>query len=1050
MNPEPNPTESKKPRQILVAGDICLDVVGVPQPPQGDSECAVEENWRLTGEVRTHLLPGGAMLLAEFVRSAIHAGLISDAVRAAVAGKKDAEEIRRATVDARRDCASPGLQVVRGPMPVRPDSLVAPKGAKAELSTVEFLEIAERLTPRDVVHSLLAAKPFPVTPEEKKKKVLRVEKCHGFSGPDCGEPTLVVVYPAGDPADVVVLDDTGNRFRKGSALNAWPREIVEPGARKPLIVYKLHRPLPAAKCPNALWELVTNLHARNRVVVVAVEDLRKAGAPISLGLSWERTALDVVWHLMNNEAFAQLRDCPRLIVRLGLEGAVVWQRRAIQPMTEAETQEAQKLAEKAGKKTCEPRPEWEYNAWLVYDPTGIEGSLAAATPGSMVACGSAFTAAMATHLSGLPTAAFEALRDGGPVWEKRDEEATTEIQHQFMEAVEAGLHAARRILARGFGDPKGKPSYPGPEIFELTGGNLKYARHEIPIIPDASTPDRGYWRLLESLFDNRTALLHTAVANVAVGKKVKSEPLPWKKAELTQLNAIRDEEARKKMDTAHAAWLLEAAPKASYGKLLTYDRREIEQYRSLYTLLRDYLQNPNPERPLSFAVFGPPGAGKSFGVNDVAASLKGQIGCKEVESITFNLSLYQSADDLAAAFHLVRDKALEGKVPLVFFDEFDTALKDKNLGWLRCFLAPMQDGKFLDRGSEHPIGPAIFVFAGGTCGTFKEFNSHANMTIEEFKGAKGPDFLSRLRATLDIPSLNLPIAAEPALEDPANPKRLIQPPGTFNAYGPTEDFPSTPSILLRRANILAFNLKKKAPGLEQTNGSLHVDAAILRTLLLLPEFNHGNRSFEAILDMSHLAGADHFTAALLPAPAQLPLHANAEHFLQLLAVEFPMSAREREWLGKDIHASYVAQRKAGPPPAPDDESLKDWDDLADYLKESSRQQADDYANKLRTVGLWFRKLRPGQSASPLDPDVLEKTIEILAKREHDRFVAERRRKGWAAAPTTAKTSRDNYRLLHNCLFHWAELDEPTKDLDRTPMRSIPEILAKIDYEVYRP
>jgi hypothetical protein len=299
--------------------------------------------------------------------------------------------------------------------------------------------------------------------------------------------------------------------------------------------------------------------------------------------------------------------------------------------------------------------------------------------------------------------------------------------------------------------------------------------------------------------------------------------------------------------------------------------------------------------------------------------------------------------------------------------------------------------------------------------------------------------------------LNLPIAAEPELEEPANPKsRLIQPSGTFDPYGPTEDFPSTPSILLRRANILAFNLKKKAPGLERADGTLNVAPSILRALLMLPEFNHGNRSFEAILDMSHLAGADHFTPALLPAPAQLPLHANLDHFLQLLAVEFPLSTREREQLGKDIHASYVLQRNAGPPPNPEEESLKDWDELPDYLKESSRQQADDYANKLRSVGLWFRKLRPGQSASPIDPDVVGKTIEILAKREHDRFVAERRRKGWAAAPSMAKTSRDNYRLLHNCLFRWAELDEPTKDLDRVPMRSISQILANIDYEVYKP
>ena len=128
---------------------------------------------------------------------------------------------------------------------------------------------------------------------------------------------------------MLLLDDTGNRFRKGDAGNAWPNQVSNSPTSKPLIFYKLHRPLPTSKCPNALWAAVASNHPRNRVVVVAVEDLRKAGAPISLGLSWERTALDVIWHLLNNEAFTELRDCPRLVVRLG-QGDVVIRRRFTQ------------------------------------------------------------------------------------------------------------------------------------------------------------------------------------------------------------------------------------------------------------------------------------------------------------------------------------------------------------------------------------------------------------------------------------------------------------------------------------------------------------------------------------------------------------------------------------------------------------------------------------------------------------------------------------------------------------------------------------------------
>ena len=53
-------------------------------------------------------------------------------------------------------------------------------------------------------------------------------------------------------------------------------------------------------------------------------------------------------------------------------------------------------------------------------------------------------------------------------------------------------------------------------------------------------------------------------------------------------------------------------------------------------------------------------------------------------------------------------------MPLVFWDEFDTALGGRELGWMASFLAPMQDGQFNEGGTVRPIGPAVFVFAGGT------------------------------------------------------------------------------------------------------------------------------------------------------------------------------------------------------------------------------------------------------------------------------------------------------------------------------------------------
>ena len=163
---------------------------------------------------------------------------------------------------------------------------------------------------------------------------------------------------------------------------------------------------------------------------------------------------------------------------------------------------------------------------------------------------------------------------------------------------------------------------------------------------------------------------------------------------------------------------LQGVPWGQFGNLLTVDRQEIESYRSIRNLVAEYAGQKQVTRPLSIAVFGTPGSGKSFGVTEMAKSLlPGQI-----EPITFNLSQFDSVADLLSALHQVRDVGLSGKLPLVFWDEFDTSLGETPLGWLRYFLAPMQDGKFQEGQISHPIGRAIFVFAGGTSSSMAEFD----------------------------------------------------------------------------------------------------------------------------------------------------------------------------------------------------------------------------------------------------------------------------------------------------------------------------------------
>ena len=59
----------------------------------------------------------------------------------------------------------------------------------------------------------------------------------------------------------------------------------------------------------------------------------------------------------------------------------------------------------------------------------------------------------------------------------------------------------------------------------------------------------------------------------------------------------------------------------------------------------------------------------------------------------------------------------------------------------------MQDGSFQQGQIDHPIGKAIFVFAGGTSARLADF---AGNRSDEFRLAKGPDFVSRLKGHVDV------------------------------------------------------------------------------------------------------------------------------------------------------------------------------------------------------------------------------------------------------------------------------------------------------------
>ncbi|WP_396230925.1 AAA family ATPase [Frankia sp. EI5c] len=191
-------------------------------------------------------------------------------------------------------------------------------------------------------------------------------------------------------------------------------------------------------------------------------------------------------------------------------------------------------------------------------------------------------------------------------------------------------------------------------------------------------------------------------------------------------------------------------PYCQLGELLTVDREEIEDLRAVIKLIRRYLQSregPSDASqipPCSIVILGPPGTGKTFSVKEIAKSLQHDVG--EHKPLTFNLSQFNSVDDLTDAFLRVQERRLCGAVPFVLWDEFDTEQNGRELGWLRQFLVPMEEGRFKRGDTWHPVGQSIFVFAGSSSETFSELQERADNT----PNAKATDFLSRVDGYLDL------------------------------------------------------------------------------------------------------------------------------------------------------------------------------------------------------------------------------------------------------------------------------------------------------------
>lgn len=826
---------------------------------------------------------------------------------------------------------------------------------------------------------------FPKTDKKgEKEKAWRVAEYLG------ADPTPAGGAPGGDKlrppekADLVILDDAGLGFSENEA--AWPKALLSTTSEVLLKMSAWQREDGSFRhlADGKLFQYLGKEHADRLTVILNVSDLRLRDAAVSRDLSWEQTGMDLASEFEHNPLLEPLSACARLVVRLGAAGIF--------------------LRERSGQ---------DVGSTLYYDPAEIGDSWESHHPGGVIGYTVCTTAAVARHcLRSRPAGEWKITFQRAIGAARSLHLEGYEYQPLQSPALRFPLAAVVEQLAMDQPADATK-KWSGTELCEAT---LPSARREQP----------SGWTILAARFPDGYQFPGGASAPESVLTLGAEEALRW--------GRLQDPQTDSK---------LLSVPVALYGGLKTIDRQEIENLRSIGRLVKEYCAQ-SAQTPLSFAVFGPPGCGKSFAIGQLADN----IIAGKTTKLTFNLSQFSSPAELAEAFHQVRDAALRGEMPLVFWDEFDAKLNDQSLGWLKYFLAPMQDGCFQAGPLTHPVGRAIFAFAGSVRPTMREFEEYTNQP--QFEDAKGRDFISRLKGFVNILGPNPPLDSK----------------GDIIAG-------KDPHYVLRRAIILRSTLERERLLLFDGESRLRVDGGVMRALLLVSKYRHGVRSMNSIIAMSMLDGKLKFERSCLPPAAQLDLHVDAAEFLAIInGIHFAGFAEEKiEAMAREVHQVFyedLVRKGFGWAEKTDEPKLKhecciEWDGrdgrngLGDRYKEENRRLVRAIPERLLRVRHTVARLDRAEHK------LSDEAVDPMAEMEHERWMWSKLRDGFRYDPISPRKPDTN-----ECLLPWnamddgerrlrygawasgvgaAALPDEQKEKDRLLIRAIPRILKAVGLQV---
>jgi len=168
----------------------------------------------------------------------------------------------------------------------------------------------------------------------------------------------------------------------------------------------------------------------------------------------------------------------------------------------------------------------------------------------------------------------------------------------------------------------------------------------------------------------------------------------------------------------------------------------------------------------------------------------------------------------------------------------------------------------------------------------------------------------------------------------------------------------------------------------------------------------------------------------------------SEKIREFMKKYYDVGIREtHELVARAIHEEYIANQCAAGMTAQTHPSMRPWSELPPYLKESNIRQAEDIGKKLQLIRCGI-----GLATDDKKPDFsfTGDEIELLARKEHERWMTEKFHKGWVYGAL-----RSDHERVHDCLVPWDNLPESQKQKDRNAIIALPGILGKVHLKIIR-